>query len=127
MELARIWIDSGVAAELTRKQSEEIHRRKELVAGLLSGLHYKTHPQSPHFWIEVPEPWRAIEIEADLRRKCYLVITAEAFAVGRTAVPQFIRASVSNTWNDDQRLLEGFMSLANALGTNTNTFGMQRS
>ena len=41
--------------------------------------------------------------------------TAEAFAVGRAAVPQFVRASVSNASHDDSLLLHGFQALAGAL------------
>ena len=124
LELATIWVRNGVALKLMREQIGEISRRKELVTGLLAGLSYKTHPSSPHFWIEVPEPWRATEIESDLRRKNYLVTTAEAFAVGRTVAPQFVRASVSNSWGSDKRLYDGFLSLANALGATSSRFGI---
>lgn len=115
MELATNWIESGIAEKLLSHQIAEISRRKELVQGMLSGLTYRTHPQSPHFWIEVPEPWRASDVEADLKLKNYLIATAEAFAVGRAAVPQFVRASVSNASHNDQLLLEGFQTLANTL------------
>jgi len=43
------------------------------------------------------------------------VATAEAFAVGQAAVPQFVRASVCNTSADDRRLQDGFAALAAAL------------
>lgn len=115
MELASGWIESGVAEKLLRQQIIEIGRRKQLVEGLLEGLSYRTHPQCPHFWIEVPEPWRASDVEAELKLKNYLVATAEAFAVGRAAVPQFVRASVSNASHDDALLLQGFQALSNSL------------
>ncbi|WP_137820829.1 PLP-dependent aminotransferase family protein [Pseudomonas sp. D(2018)] len=115
MELASQWIEDGIAEQLLRQQISEIERRKALVKGLLEGLAYRTHPQSPHFWIEVPEPWRASDVEADLKLKHYLIATAEAFAIGRAAVPQFVRASVSNASGDDGRLIEAFQALADAL------------
>lgn len=115
LELATAWIEDGTAEQLLWQQVAEISRRKALVTGLLTGLEYKTQPNSPHFWIEVPEPWRASEIEAELKRNNYLIATAEAFAVGHAAVPQFIRASVCNTSNDDRLLREGFEALATAL------------
>ena len=115
MELATHWIDSGVADQLLRQQVAEIGRRKALVQGQLEGLSYRTHPQCPHFWIEVPEPWRASDVEVDLKLKNCLIATAEAFAVGRAAVPQFVRASVSNASHDDSLLLHGFQALAGAL------------
>ncbi|WP_068824750.1 aminotransferase-like domain-containing protein [Pseudomonas sp. BMS12] len=115
MELASNWIESGVAQSLLQQQVVEIGRRKALVQALLDGLNYRTHAQCPHFWIEVPEPWRASDVAADLKMKNYLIATAEAFAVGRAAVPQFVRASVSNAAHDDQLLLQGFQALANSL------------
>ncbi|GAA3945902.1 PLP-dependent aminotransferase family protein [Allohahella marinimesophila] len=115
MELATKWIEAGIAEKLLRDQIGEISRRKELVQGLLEGLAYRTHPQSPHFWIEVPEPWRASEIESELKLKSYRITTAEAFAVGRAAVPQFVRASVTNASHNDQLLFEGFQTLADTL------------
>lgn len=115
MELATNWISNGIAAKLLRQQIAEIGRRKALVQGLLEGLSYRTHPQCPHFWIEVPEPWRASDVEVDLKQKNCLIATAEAFAVGRAAVPQFVRASVSNASHSDQLLLQGFQALAATL------------
>ncbi|MCY1563073.1 hypothetical protein D9M68_1005590 [compost metagenome] len=89
---------------------------------MLDGLTYRTHPQCPHFWIEVPEPWRASDVDADLKLKNYLIATAEAFAVGRAAVPQFVRASISNASHNDQLLLEGFQTLANTLRQDSSQF-----
>lgn len=115
LELATHWIDSGVAEQLRQAQISEIGRRKALVSDLLAGFEWRSPPGSPHFWIRVPEPWRASEIEAELKRNHYLVATAEAFAVGQAAVAQYIRASVCNTQADDARLQEGFAALSRAL------------
>ena len=115
LELAAGWIDNGIAERLRQQQMAEITRRKGLVAGLLQGLHWRSPEACPHFWIRVPEPWRASEIEAHLKQQHYLVATAETFAVGQAAVPQFIRASVCNTTADDRKLTEGFAALATAL------------
>jgi DNA-binding transcriptional MocR family regulator len=123
-ELATLWIDQGTAKELLQRQVAEIIRRKRLVMGLLAGLRFKDHPESPHFWIEVPEPWRAAEIEAEMQQKHYLISTADAFTVGRQAVPQFVRASVSNTWGNDDMLRDGFLTLASTLNQDANRFGL---
>lgn len=123
LELASRWIVQGIAKDLLQQQVAEIIRRKKLVSDLLAGLHFKSHPESPNFWIEVPEPWRAAEIEAKLQQKQYLISTTEAFMVGRHAVPQFVRASVSNTWGDDTNLCDGFRTLANTLSQDANRFG----
>ncbi|WP_025110327.1 PLP-dependent aminotransferase family protein [Pseudomonas sp. H1h] len=115
MEVASRWIENGMAERLLEEQIGEIGRRKALVAPLLEGLTYKADAHSPHFWIEVPALWRASQIAAELKENNYLVSTAEAFAVGHGAVPQFIRASVCNSVGDDRLLQAGFEALAKAL------------
>ncbi|MDH4582036.1 hypothetical protein E8F20_09120 [Pseudomonas sp. BN415] len=50
-----------------------------------------------------------------MEAEALLISTTETFAVGRAAVPQFVRASVSNASGDDGRLLEAFQALADAL------------
>ncbi|MGH8352521.1 MAG: PLP-dependent aminotransferase family protein [Pseudomonas sp.] len=124
LEIATAWIEDGTAETLRQQQVIEITRRKGLVAPLLAGLRFMTHPLSPHFWIEVPEPWRAAEVEADLKRQNYLITTAEAFTVGRSAAPQYIRASVSNAASNDRLLLDGFQALADTLRDNGGQFAM---
>lgn len=124
LELSTLWIENGTAQKLLSQQTHEIGRRKALVERLLDGLNYRTHPQSPHFWIEVPEAWRASDIEADLKLKNYLITAAEAFAVGRATVPQFVRASVSNASSNDQLLYDGFLTLASTLREEADRFGL---
>jgi len=115
LAVASLWIENGIAEQLLNEQINEICRRKALVEKTLEGLMYKSHPHSPHFWIEVPEPWRASQIAEELKEKNYQVATAESFAVGHGAVPQFIRASVCHSTGDDGLLLGGFEALAQAL------------
>ena len=115
LEIASEWIENGSAISLLNQQVEEITRRKNLVTGMLQGLNYVTHPLSPHFWMEVPAPWRISEIEHRLRQKDHLIATAEAFHAGKGPTPQFVRASVSNSPGGDDALLDGFSTLAAAL------------
>ncbi len=120
-ELASMWIENGSTNTLLKQQITEIRRRKELVTGLLNGLNFRTHPQSSHFWIEVPEPWRASEIETELRQNNHLVAAAEAFAIGRSVVPQYVRASVSTPFDNDKMLYEGFSMLVATLQQTTHS------
>lgn len=97
LEIASRWIEDGTASALLEYQRGEIARRQRLVVDLLQGLTYRSHLCCPHFWVEVPAPWRAIEIEQGMRRQQHLVTTAEAFSTGRGTLPQAIRISVSNS------------------------------
>lgn len=115
LEIASQWVEDGTAQALLEHQTTEIGRRQSLVTDLLQGLSYRSHPCCPHFWIEVPAPWRATEIERGLRRQQHLVTTAEAFSVGRGTLPQAIRVSVSNSPGGDHTLVEGFAALVSLL------------
>jgi len=115
MELASRWIEQGVTQTLMRWQTAELERRKNLVKDFLAGLKYMTHPQSAHFWIEVPSPRSAEDVQADLARQNCLISAAATFAVGQGSMPQFVRASVSGTAGNDERLLAGFAALSAAL------------
>lgn len=115
LEIASRWVEDGTAQKLLDQQTAEIGRRQALVVDLLQGLSYRTHPCCPHFWLEVPAPWRAIEIEQSLRKQQHLVSTAEAFSIGRGILSQSIRVSVSNSPGEDRALHEGFSALADLL------------
>ncbi|WP_281648628.1 PLP-dependent aminotransferase family protein [Parendozoicomonas sp. Alg238-R29] len=110
LEIASRWIMDGTAEYIRQQQRYEIQRRKDLVTQYLADLNIKTHPDCPHFWIEAPEPWRATEIEQHLASQNILVKSSEAFAVGRQAIPQYIRASISVAQHDDD-LIQGFHQL----------------
>jgi DNA-binding transcriptional MocR family regulator len=44
-----------------------------------------------HFWLSLPEPWRAHEFVAQAAIKGVVVTPADAFAVGRAEVPHCVR------------------------------------
>ncbi|ASV99719.1 GntR family transcriptional regulator [Paraburkholderia aromaticivorans] len=115
IELASRWIEEGVAQALIRQQAAEFERRKHLVQSHLAGLNYVSHPQSPHFWIEVPAPGRAANVQTVLRQQNCLVSAADLFAAGQSAVPQFVRASVSHAVGGDEVLQSGFAALSATL------------
>lgn len=113
VEVAARWILDGSANRLRKQQRTAIQRRKELVAPLLDGLEVRSHDDSYHYWIALPEPWRASEFERQLGKRGVLVKTAETFAVGRIVVPQYIRASISCV--TEKELFEGFRQLTDAI------------
>jgi DNA-binding transcriptional MocR family regulator len=113
-EVASRWIDDGTVDQLIRQQQEEIRRRKALVADLLAPLDVRSHPDSLHFWILPPEPWRSDELAEELRHAGVLVKSADAFAIGRHEIPHAIRASVSGG-DSDQILVDGFRIIRDML------------
>lgn len=114
-QVATELIESHSIESLVEKQTLEISRRKTLVLDYLNGLSFASHGNSPHFWIQVPDPLRAFHIEAQMRDSGYLVATGEAFAVGHSEIPQFIRASVCDTTSGDKTMVDAFEKLRYAL------------
>ncbi len=105
VEIGASWILDGTAAKLCEDQRAEIRRRKALVEASLARLEARTDEGSYHYWITLPEPWRASELVSQLEERSVLVKAAEAFAVGRIGVPQSIRVSISGA--DDRELIQG--------------------
>ena len=79
--------------------------------GLAGQLNHETHADAGRHPGRRDLAWLFLQ---SLTRN-FLIATAETFAIGRAAVPQFVRASVSNASNNDALLLAGFQALADAL------------
>ena len=90
--LASAWIQDGTADALVRD------RRRAAAAGgrlgcdeRLGGARYDTHPRATSLWLHLPEPWRSDAFAAEVRARGVAVTPAEAFVVGRAAVPHAVR------------------------------------
>jgi DNA-binding transcriptional MocR family regulator len=94
-EIATDWIESGVAEQLVAAQRASIAERLAVALPLLTGLDYRSKPESPLIWLPLPEPWRAGQFSAALRQAGVLVRTADHFAVGRSAAPHAVRISLN--------------------------------
>lgn len=118
LAMATFMLENGTAMVLRGQQNTEVARRKLIVSPLLDGLVFCTDVGCPHFWIEIEEPLRAANISAQLNSSKVLVSSSETFAVGRGAIPQFIRASVSGARSDEE-LIKSFRSIQILLGNST--------
>jgi len=114
LQIATNWIEDGTADVLCNKYLLEISRRKALVEHFFEKLEYKTHPECSHFWVTVPDYWRATEVESLLAREKILIKSSEAFAIGKQSVSQNIRVSVT-THSNDQAMINGFKTISDLL------------
>ena len=95
-EVARRWIESGVADELTRALREQAARRQRVAAEILAGAHVDSHPHGFHVFLHLPEPWRREEFVAAAEDRGVRVVPASAFAPGRVPPPPHaVRISLS--------------------------------
>lgn len=110
-EVACHWILDGTADVHLKKQALEIQKRITLIKPYLDELGAKYNDFCGHFWLDLPEPWRASEFEYEMNKRNILIKTSESFAVGRTEIPQSVRVaickpSVSQLENALKTLLE---------------------
>ncbi len=101
-EVASEWIESGVAEQLIRWQTEAIARRQELMKHYLKGMDIQAQTYSFHGWLKLPEPWRAETFVRQLQNKGVKVLQSELFAVGSSAVPQAVRLCISSPDSDNK-------------------------
>ena len=79
--LASCWVQDGtadLALTLTRRESQA---RQELVAEILAGADYRSHPEAFHVWLRMPPAWSRVAFAARLRAQGINVVVRDAFAV----------------------------------------------
>jgi DNA-binding transcriptional MocR family regulator len=93
-ELATSLITDGVAGRIVEWKRKEIAARQEIARRVLHGLSFQTHPQSPHLWMRLPEPWQTEAFITRARHRGILLTGADSFAVGHETDLQAIRIAL---------------------------------
>jgi DNA-binding transcriptional MocR family regulator len=93
-ELATSLITDGVAGRIVEWKRKEIAARQDIARRVLRELSLQTHPQSPHLWVQLPEPWRTDAFVARARHRGILLTGADSFAVGHETDLQAIRIAL---------------------------------
>jgi DNA-binding transcriptional MocR family regulator len=101
-EIATDWLASGMMEELIARQRRHIGERVNLAQHIFEGLNFQSHPEYPHVWVSLPDPWRAGHFSAALRNAGVQVRTSDHFAVGRTPAPHAVRVSLNASADFDQ-------------------------
>ena len=101
-EIVTRWLDSGDAELLIAQQRAQIAERLTLARRVLGAVRMRWAEDFPHVWLPLPEPWRAGDFAARLRRAGVLVRTMDHFAVGRSAVPDAVRISLNAPASPEQ-------------------------
>jgi len=93
-ELATSLITEGVATRIVEWKRKEIAARQEVARRVLQGLSFQAHPQSPHIWVRLPEPWQSDAFVTRARHRGILLTGADSFAVGHETALQAIRIAI---------------------------------
>jgi DNA-binding transcriptional MocR family regulator len=92
--LASAWIEDGTAEALLRDRRRAAAARQARARERLAGLRFDADPASYFVWLHLPEPWRSDTFATEVRARGLAVTPAEAFLVGRGAVPPAVRVCV---------------------------------
>jgi len=99
VEIAQRWMRRRDTEAWLAWQSEQLQQRRMLAERYLSEYlmigDCRTMAGSMSVWLNLPEPWRAVEFRERLHHKGVAVLAAESFAVGRFPAPQAVRISIS--------------------------------
>ena len=90
-EIAARWIMEGTADAILKRKRKEAAVRQRVALSLLAGSPVESDPAAYHLWLHLPEPWRSETFVDAARRRGVAVTPAQAFMVGRGAVPAAVR------------------------------------
>ena len=87
-------IEDGTIQRIVEEQKEELRARQVLLRECLGSFNFRTGDTSTHAWLELPEPWRGNTFARVANQNGVGVLSGEAFAVARDAVPHAARINV---------------------------------
>lgn len=95
-EVAARWIHDGTADQLVSGLRVAVAARQKLAREKLNGLQVDGNPAGFHIMVHLPPPWRGVEFAEAALAAGIRVVPASTFAVGQTAAPHAVRASVTS-------------------------------
>jgi DNA-binding transcriptional MocR family regulator len=107
------WIQDGTADRTIAFKRTEVSSRHELAKRILS----QTPPPAqttPHWWIALPEPWRAEDLTEECRKRGVGITPAAVFAINRDEVPMAVRICLGAV-STQQRLQDGLQIIKEVL------------
>lgn len=88
------WIEDGTAQRIMNWKVREVAARQAIARRVFAAADYRAHPQSPHGWLTLPEPWTVRDFVTQAAMRGVHVSPADLFAVGRENVPHAVRIAI---------------------------------
>ncbi len=107
------WIQDGTADRTIAFKRAEVSSRHALAKRILSQTTPPAHT-TPHWWIALPEAWRAEDLTEECRKRGVGITPAAAFAVNRDDVPIAVRVCLGAV-STQQRLQDGLQIIREIL------------
>lgn len=116
-ETASRLVLSGTAAMLRQKVKAETTAREAIARDMLEGLSFRSHPDCPFLWLELPEPWLPGTFKRAARECGILIDDADEFKVGQVEIAcHRVRVGFSLP-PDREAVARGFRQLRRLLDT----------
>jgi DNA-binding transcriptional MocR family regulator len=112
-EIASRWVADGTAAELVGWQRQALHDRHRLVAEVMQDIGYRSHPESLHVWVPLPETHSEIAFVSQARAQGVAVAPGESFRIGGAPSRPAVRISLGST--DLRDLRTGLAQIAHLI------------
>jgi DNA-binding transcriptional MocR family regulator len=78
-EIARYWIESGMAQTILERSRSELESRRNLFMEIFKGCNFRCEPGSPYAWLQLPEHWNANRFTQSLATRKIKVTPESAF------------------------------------------------
>ena len=114
-EVAARWSSDGTTDRLIAWQRKTLKNRHDMLASILDGHSFASHPNALHAWLTLPEQWRSQHFVEQARSRGLLVTPPDPFIVGRTAEPHAVRLALGDTNRDDASFAQGLRRIAQLL------------
>lgn len=103
-EVACDWLNNGYADQLLARQQAEIEWRQNAVCERLNQAGLSPRGGGFNVWLDLPAPWRAVNLVARAAEHRIQLKPAEVFAAGQFAAPQAIRICIGGRLKRDTLL-----------------------
>ncbi len=113
-ELASRWIKDGTAHELVKWQQTALSERYKIVDEEMSGLEWRGHPNSLHFWLQLPEEWTTSTYVDHARSLGVAIAPTQPFLTPNSLGENAVRIAVAGT-QDITKFRRGLSAIRNLL------------
>ncbi|MHA7880837.1 MAG: aminotransferase-like domain-containing protein [Saccharospirillum sp.] len=103
-EIACQWLNNGYADQLMATQRAELTWRQQAVSEKLSAHGLEHSYGGFNIWINLPPPWRAVNLVQHAEQHNIRIKPAEVFAAGQYAAPQAVRLCIGGRVQRDTLL-----------------------
>lgn len=112
-EIATHWVEDGTAMQLVEWQRDALRRRHEIASQVLSGIPFRSHPQSLHIWLPLTDGRTEETFVAQARLQNVAIAPGASFRISQEDWTPAVRISLGST--TEVELLRGLTVVGNLL------------